>query len=347
MSQIPYSSAGARMAALFPIWTRINQDRGSLGARFLDAFGAELDQAQDAVAQILASGLLEMLDASQVYEVLAADLPEQAVLTQSYRIYADNEPVTLHSWLHTFYTAAEPAAYVERSSRTVYLRNVSGRIAFVQKGLRVWLVTRYHHVWNDFDEFGLLLGLERLPREDNESFRTRLRTVGFVPPGASKERLVADWARRLGLVSNLPWKDDEPLLIPGALPYACFVDGLPYPAAPHPDGALLEPSENASGALRSVTALIRIPSSPLWARKDDPWLYGHLFDAWGEAKPAYRAIVQAVGQRAPILWSEIRANEALWEAGSAVQAGLGALPSRSDPPLSRLVRLRNATEGAV
>lgn len=347
MSQIPLSSAGARMADLFPIWTQVYKSPDSLGARILDAFGVELDAAQDAVSQILSSGFLDMLDPSQVYEVLAADLPKQAVLTQNYRIYAGNELVQLHSRLHEFYASRTPAAYVERQSRMVYLRNISGRVAFIQKGVNLWLETRPHHVWNDFDEFGLLLGLSRLPREDNESYRKRMKTVGFVPPGASKDRLVADWARRLGLLIELTWKDNEPLLVPGALAYACFVDGLPYPAVPHPEGALLEPQSDAEGVERVVTALLRVESAPLWKREEDVWLYSHLYTPWGEGSPAYQAIVKSIGDRAPMLWGEIRADEALWEAGKAAEAGLGALPSRSDPPLARLSITRAATEGVV
>lgn len=82
-----------------------------------------------------------------------------------------------------------------------------------------------HHIWNTFDEFALLMGLERLPEEENASLKRRILDVRKNLPGAHHKGLKNDIARQLGLkkseitintlknkdyVDSLYDKDDNP-----------------------------------------------------------------------------------------------------------------------------------------
>ena len=120
-----------------------------------------------------------------VYEVPGRRPSKQAVLTQNYRIYAGNELVRLPLSSIRFYASRTPAAHVERQSRMVYLRNISGK-SLHPKGRQPLAGDQPHHVWNDFRRFWSTSRPFSSPREDNESYRKRMKTVGFVPPGASK-----------------------------------------------------------------------------------------------------------------------------------------------------------------
>lgn len=329
------SRAARRMAGHFPHWSKIRRDPNSLGRRFIGGYAPLIDDGQRLLDEMLASLFLQTLDDRQITEVDAALLPKSADLNRPFSIYVGEIRPAIISRLKDFYTSTGPAAFIEHETRSVYLRNAPGKIAFSQDGKIEWLERFKHQVWNDFDEFGLLLGLPRIPGESNADYRKRMMTVGQVPPGASEERLIADWSRRLGLIIEAEWNDDRvPFEVENALPYACFVDGRLYPARDTGTGALLLPSPNSEGRSRAVIALSRITSAPLWDRDNRPWLATRLYDPWGEGTKEYYAIVQDIAQRAPLLWGEIKADEALWEAGQAVEGGLGSVPARMDPDLS-------------
>ena len=54
-------------------------------------------------------------------------------------------------------------------------------------------------IWNNFDEFGLLLGLERLPGETNREFRIRIYNVGKYFGSATKQGIINAVSTELGL----------------------------------------------------------------------------------------------------------------------------------------------------
>jgi hypothetical protein len=57
----------------------------------------------------------------------------------------------------------------------------------------------YHHIWNVFDEFGLIVNLERLPKENNEDYKERILDVYRSPGNATKQGLINSISRELGL----------------------------------------------------------------------------------------------------------------------------------------------------
>ena len=57
----------------------------------------------------------------------------------------------------------------------------------------------YHKIWNAFDEFGLLVGLDRLPRETNANFKKRILDVFKNPGNSTRQGLINSISRELGL----------------------------------------------------------------------------------------------------------------------------------------------------
>jgi len=57
----------------------------------------------------------------------------------------------------------------------------------------------YHHIWNVFDEFGLLVGLDRLPRETNKELKERILDVFKNPGNSTTKGLINSISRELGL----------------------------------------------------------------------------------------------------------------------------------------------------
>jgi len=58
-----------------------------------------------------------------------------------------------------------------------------------------------HDIWNVLDEYGLLLGIQRFPGEDNRSFMSRLRSAVTVERGTSLQGLLNAISAILGLSS--------------------------------------------------------------------------------------------------------------------------------------------------
>lgn len=59
-----------------------------------------------------------------------------------------------------------------------------------------------HHIWNVFDEFGLMHNLKRLPYENNKSFKKRIKDKAENPANATYNGLKKHIARELGIEEN-------------------------------------------------------------------------------------------------------------------------------------------------
>lgn len=56
-----------------------------------------------------------------------------------------------------------------------------------------------HRIWNPFDEFGFLFDLERIPKEDNKSYKERILDVNKNPGSSTRQGLINHISRELGL----------------------------------------------------------------------------------------------------------------------------------------------------
>ena len=61
------------------------------------------------------------------------------------------------------------------------------------------LVPEEYNIWNHFDEFGLLLGLPRIPGEKNADYKTRLLDVYTNPANSTYSGLRYGISRELGI----------------------------------------------------------------------------------------------------------------------------------------------------
>lgn len=101
-----------------------------------------------------------------------------------------------------------------------------------------------HAIFNELDEFGLLVGTERLPGEDNASYRERLLSFRKARPSSTNQGLVNAISRELGLEEynvidkHYFWLEHIPDV---AYPVSLKVDGAAwgsqrYDVWPLPDG---------------------------------------------------------------------------------------------------------------
>lgn len=203
------------MQAMLPTWMKMARDPDSVGAQFLDVFGLEMEDIQEYLEYAVSGLHLMKADISQadiVYKVPLA-LPELIDMQPVHNLRATKDaqvyPIELKETLADFYMAKadENVAIFDRTDGLVYIKPQASLIdrspdkpyEFVE----IDGVTHYefilHHIWNPFDEFGLLLGLHRLYGERNESFKKRILDVFQNPGGANKQGLINGMSRELGL----------------------------------------------------------------------------------------------------------------------------------------------------
>ena len=93
-----------------------------------------------------------------------------------------------------FFTRYDNVLYYDRDKELLHFPRRLG------KNLKIYHENSYHyideevkltenHIWNSFDELGLLMGIERFPLESNENFKERILNVRSHRHGADKEGL--------------------------------------------------------------------------------------------------------------------------------------------------------------
>lgn len=203
------------MMQLLPQWMKMAKDDESVGAKFLDAFGLQIQDIEDYLDTVSDNMYIGTADISQVdviYKVpLAMNEIANLVNLSNIEVEKSEErhPVFMMNTLEDFYEKEpfENFAMVDKKEGILYLNisdffkddNIFQPIdAIIIDGLKH---TEYHlhHIWNAFDEFGLLLNTERLIGERNPSYKERLLDVFKNPGNSTKEGLINALSRELGV----------------------------------------------------------------------------------------------------------------------------------------------------
>lgn len=210
-----YSPFTEQMRAMLPQWMKMAKDETSVGAQFLNVFGLEFRDVQQYLDEISSNQFIDTADLSQIditYKVPLA-LPVVTDLEEVETVTGVKGEVR-HKFLvvdtiKRFYTGLEDEnlAILDRHKGIVYIRPNSYLIDqdkikpmdyIIINGTAHYEYT-LHHVWNAFDEFGLLLGVERLFSERNESFKERILDVFRKPANSTQEGMINALSRDLGL----------------------------------------------------------------------------------------------------------------------------------------------------
>lgn len=203
------------MQSMLPQWMKMAKDPDSVGAQFLDSFGIEFVEVENYLNNCLKNqyiGQLNIGDIDFCYKVPLA-LPKVLDMSADLLIDIDlvvddvkQKAIQVHT-LREFYESEESVAIIDRQEGYVYVNpnneltetNVMEPFDYIVIDETNHYEYFLHHIWNVFDEFGLLLGLRRLPAERNESFRNRILDVFVNPGNATKTGLVNGIARELGI----------------------------------------------------------------------------------------------------------------------------------------------------
>lgn len=207
-----------QMQSMLPQWMKMAKNPDSVGAQFLDVFGLQFEDVRTYMDEILGNQFIDSADISQIditYKVPIA-LPTIIDFNQITTAVGYNAgvayPLTIVSTLADFYSALTTSntAIVDRTEGVLYVRPQDSIInTYLLNPFNVVQIDgvdhfdiSLHHIWNAFDEFGLLLGINRLYGERNNNFKARILDVFINPGGANKQGIINGLSRELGITSD-------------------------------------------------------------------------------------------------------------------------------------------------
>lgn len=203
------------LMAHFPSWMKMAKDPDSIGAQFLDVFGLSYDEFETGMNEVVQDFYATTADTEMVdwlfklpLKTVRVDDAEEIDTVFLFSKDGDPQLAMRSDNLRKFYSRHTqlPTYWIDHSSGYLYIRVNMENIkdwdhpfqSVSINGTHHYEVL-VHHVWNTFDEFGLLVGLTRLPREENLAFKERILDV-FKNPGKINKTGVKDGlARELGI----------------------------------------------------------------------------------------------------------------------------------------------------
>lgn len=205
-----------QMRKMLPQWMKMAKDPTSVGAQFLNIFGLEFDDIQVYLDEVLSNQYIDTADIGQIDITYKVPLALPVILDMdsidTVMVYkGEISSVFLNvSTIRKFYMAKpeENVAIIDREEGVIYLRagemfmtdnDIFNPFDYVEINGAAHYDYALHHVWNAFDEFGLLLGLDRLYGERNDVYKNRLLDVFRNPGNSTKSGLQNGIARELGL----------------------------------------------------------------------------------------------------------------------------------------------------
>jgi hypothetical protein len=200
----------------FPQWMAIRKNDASIGAQFLEAFGLQLTDIQDYLEEMLNNSFIGTANIGEI-DILYKTYVQPAVITDEGLVVTDDlkNPIPGFTRLDKFYKAQGNGFIIDTEKCMLYIRKPyretdTGREYFHsvrrnnQDYYRIYVqgIEHYveiHHVWNVFDEFGMLLGVERMLGENNAKFKDRILDVFKNQPGHTPQGIVNHISRMLGI----------------------------------------------------------------------------------------------------------------------------------------------------
>ena len=207
----------------FPTWMKMAKDESSVGAQFLDVFGTTLELFKKEMDSIvndfyIGSARIDMIDI-----IYKTPLAQETILDMEENYIAeienhDNtiENLEISETLRDFYAYEDKSggtklnrAFLDKASGYMYVRVNLDEYEDIQnpfKAVKINFTNQYkleiHHVWNAFDEFGLLLGVYRLEGERNLQYKERILDVLKNKGNSTKDGMINGISRELGILPS-------------------------------------------------------------------------------------------------------------------------------------------------
>lgn len=357
MADLTFAKHTNAILNALPHWFKIRKEsKDSIGARFLNICGLELDNARYVIDYAYQQCYIETADIAQVDFCYKTIVPMPLKVSELQSVFANNAGLIKADSIKQFFGIDQNINnqqlhslefyYVDEKRNILYVRqkfnadaiNNNGKIRLIFKdGSEYIRALVPHQVWNFFDEIGALVSCPRLPEEPNIEYKKRIMDVFTNKASASKYGLINGIGRELATRRNLIWNNPERDLE--------LEDAMIVLNSITVDGEPIDPSRiflTAAGTVLlkafkdkmirkncKVSYVYGLEMHQLHNREDIK-LYNELFTVEGKAKSKLKQYIDILNSESPIFWDHFHWNEHYWDQNESDVSGVGYIPHLYD-----------------
>lgn len=356
-----------------PSWSKVRRNPlDSIGAHFLNVIGLELDDVEFILNYAYEQTHIGSADLNQADIVYKTNLPKDMLESDQVRVLADDNILTPSSSLEEFLLSTVISDLnPEIDYRNKYIIDYEDKIMYVKKPYNADSTYKYgyvtisltrgleddpyklwdsflslHHIWNFFDEFGMLLNTPRLFGEKNIDYKVRILDVFKNKSNATKEGLLNGIARELGIRKIAIWEDvSKDFLIKDSM---VTVNMIKVNDMIVPTEYIYFTSDNHiviknfSTQLMDNAEVTYVSGLEMhtFHNRDDNTFIQQLYNVDDTATDLFKQYVSTIKNKVPVEWGQFKWNEGYWDIADENMSGFGFLPSILD---GKITGFRNYT----
>lgn len=338
MNKASFSKYTEKIRVALPFWFKMKKKpNNSVGLDFLNVFGMQLDEIEKMLDYASKQYFIDSADLEMVDIVYKANLPSYFDMESISGVHSSSTSLNIVDTLYKFFGLEERInstglayeqnniCFIDNSNKIIFVRDTYdkstqfpyGKIYVSKNGeVREFELT-IHHVWNFFDEFGALVGCQRLRGEKNLSYKKRILDVFKNPANSTKTGLANGIARELNTREIRHWDDmSTDFIIKDRMVIVdtITVDGESF-HDPHisDEGFIVIPRDEYKTKMTAEVSYIRgFSIEPLIEKSFNPVLSNELYDSDGSPTETMRMYVNRIKSEASIIWGDFSYNEAIW-----------------------------------
>lgn len=353
---IKFAQYTEKIIKALPYWFKIKKNASnSIGASFLNITGLDLDEVRYIMEYAYEQTKIETADLDFVDIVYKTIVPMELKSEDITNVYSSDEILTKADSLanffginlkgieypelycaHMYFIDTERNILYVRRAFDIDYKNPEGQVTFVINNNTYTQKTSLHHVWNFFDEFGLLLDCYRLYGERNREYKARILDVFSNPAGAHKLGLMNGIARELDIRKNIIWQDGskdltlkDPMIILNAIKVDGTIISKDYIFVTQDNHILIKGDPVYRNIQRKVSYVTGLEMHQLH-NKADAKLYSELLNIDSTATNLLKYYTDRIHSIAPIMWGEFKWNESYWDISDQELGGLAFIPNLYD-----------------
>lgn len=355
MSELRFAKYTNLILNALPHWFKMRKGSAdSIGARFLNIAGLKLDDMRFVLDYAYRQCYMNTIDIDQVDFCYKAIIPMPLKASNITNVLAygitlkkaDNlkEFFGIDQNIKTKNLNALNTYFVDEKRNIVYVRNKFNVDATYSNGCLEFVIDNKtykqelipHHVWNFFDEFGLLLCCPRIPEEPNVEYKKRIEDVFKNPANASRNGLINGIARELGLRRNLLWKNPkldleltDAMIVLNSIKVNGEYFDLSKIFITESGTVMLKGDSNSDLTISDVSYAYGLEMHKLW-NKDDTKLQNEIFTIDNKPKSELKHYIDIMNAECPIFWNNFKWNEHYWDPNNYEISGYGTIPTLLD-----------------